>query len=62
MTSSTSDLDNFAPYTGNGRVIISNGEALPISHLGSRFITNKLPLLDVLVVPHFTKNLLSIEN
>lgn len=61
MTSSSLNLDAFKPYNGNGKVIVGNSDALPISHLDSRFIHNKLTLLDVLVVPHITKNLLSIS-
>lgn len=61
MTSSANTLDSFEPYTGTGRVIVGNGDALPISHFGSKFVNNNLPLLDVLVVPHITKNLLFIS-
>lgn len=61
MSSSTSQLNACEPYTGNGRVIIGNVYALNISHLGSCYLNNKLPLLDVLVVRHITKNLLSIS-
>ncbi|GKB85874.1 retrovirus-related pol polyprotein from transposon RE1 [Tanacetum coccineum] len=45
MTPSTSNLDSFVPYSGSESVQIGNG----------------LALLDVLVVPHLAKNLLSIS-
>lgn len=61
MTSQTSGLDSFEPYTGNGRVIVGNGNSLSISHIGSRDFSNGVKLLDVLVVPHLTKNLVSIS-
>lgn len=61
MTSSVVALDTFGSYNSNGRVIVGNGDALSISHLGSHFVNNKLPLLDVLVVPHITNNFLSVS-
>lgn len=61
MTSQTSALDSFEPYSSNGSVIIGNGNALSISHIGSSKHTFDVNLLDVLVIPHITKNLLSIS-
>lgn len=61
MTSQTSALDSFEPYSGNGLVIVGNVNALSISHIGSSRINPDVKLLDVLVVPHITKNLLLIN-
>ncbi|KAG6397102.1 hypothetical protein SASPL_143266 [Salvia splendens] len=61
MTNQQSVLDSCAPYSGNGSAIVGNGNSLSISHIGSSKLTNDVQLLDVLVVPHITKNLLSIS-
>lgn len=61
VTAQTSNLDTFEPYNGNGRVVVGNGNSLPISHIGSRGLSDGVQLLDVLVVPHLTKNLFSIS-
>lgn len=61
MNSQTSTLENFESYSGKGLVISGNGDALRISHICTRKLTNDVNLLDVLVVPHITKNLLSIS-
>ncbi|KAG6414359.1 hypothetical protein SASPL_127081 [Salvia splendens] len=61
MTNQQSVLDSCAPYSGNGSIIVGNGNSLSISHIDSSKLTNDVQLLDVLVVPHITKNLLSIS-
>lgn len=61
ITSDTSTLDSCVPYSGNDHVVVGNGASLSISHTGKCQLTNNLCLLDVLVVPHITKNLLSIS-
>lgn len=61
MTSTTSQLDSYTPYTGEDQVVVGNGANLRISHTGTRSLSKNIHLLDVLVVPHNTKNLLSIS-
>lgn len=59
-TNQPSLLDSYTPYPGPDRVVLGDGTSLSISHIGSRKISNDVSLLDVLVVPHITKNFLSI--
>ena len=61
MTPNFSHLDQASNYTGNDRVVVGNGVSLPITHIGTISPTSSLELLDVLVVPRLTKNLLSIS-
>ena len=61
MTSNASNLDSVSPYTGNESVFVGNRSPLSISHTGKYYFNHAMPLLDVLVVPHITKNLLSIS-
>lgn len=61
MTSQSTTLDSYEPYSGNGSVIVGNGNTLDISHIGSSKLSDDVKLLDVLVEPHITKNLLSIS-
>ncbi|GJR41372.1 retrovirus-related pol polyprotein from transposon RE1 [Tanacetum coccineum] len=61
MTSTTSNLDSASTYVGNEFIIFANGQTAPISHVGKTNITPHIVLQDVLVVPHITKNLLSIS-
>ncbi|GFP94834.1 uncharacterized mitochondrial protein atmg00810 [Phtheirospermum japonicum] len=61
MTNQHSALDTHESYSGNGSVIVGNGNVLNISHIGNAKISEDVKLLDVLVVPHITKNLLSIS-
>lgn len=42
-------------------VTFGNGAKLPISHMGSSIVSNKLLLCDILAIPNLTKNLLSIS-
>ena len=59
--SAHSNLDQSTSYTGKDCVIVGNGASLPITHTGTISPSPDLKLLDVLVVPHITKNLLSIS-
>ncbi|GJY58673.1 zinc finger, CCHC-type containing LTR copia-type gag-polypeptide, partial [Tanacetum coccineum] len=61
MTSTTSNLDSASTYVGNEFIIFANGQTDPISHVRKTNITPHIVLQDVLVVPHITKNLLSIS-
>lgn len=61
MTLASSTLENYSPYSGNDRVVVGNGASLPITYTRSCNLSRNVHLLDVLVVPHITKNLLSIS-
>lgn len=61
MTPSPSNLVSAKSYSGVDRVTFGNGTSLPVSHIGYSSLSNDFHLLDVLVVPHLTKNLLSIS-
>ncbi|KAL2320571.1 hypothetical protein Fmac_029540 [Flemingia macrophylla] len=61
MTPSSSTLDVMEPYSGNHKVLVGNGNVLPISHIGSRHLNSAMHLLDILVVPGLQKNLISIS-
>ncbi|KAJ9566476.1 hypothetical protein OSB04_002442 [Centaurea solstitialis] len=61
MTPSTSNLDSAKSYSGTDHVSFGNATSLPISHVGTSSFSKDLHLHDVLVVPHLTKNLLSIS-
>nr|GEU38958.1 putative zinc finger, CCHC-type [Tanacetum cinerariifolium] len=61
MTSSPDSLPNASPHIGNQTVTFGNGQTLNVSHTASTRFSNNIMLNDVLVVPHLTKNLLSIS-
>jgi hypothetical protein len=61
MTSAHCNLDQSTSYTSKDCVIVGNGASLPITHTSTISPSLDLKLLDVLVVPHITKNLLSIS-
>ena len=61
MTTDPSILDQSKNYMGKDFMIIGNGDSLPITHTGTLFPVPNIHLLDVLVVHHLTKNLLSIS-
>ena len=61
MTPTHSTLDQSTIYTGKDYVIVGNGASLPITHTSKLSPSADLYLLDVLVVPHITKYLLSIS-
>ena len=51
-------------YTGNDKLVVGNGQGLPITHVGKSCITNQTQsfvLNDVLHVPTITKPLLSVK-
>ena len=61
MTLAHLTLDHSTSYTDKDSVIVGNGVSLPITHTSKLSPSPDLQLLDVLVVPHLTKNLLSIS-
>ena len=61
MTPSPSTMDSVSTYSGNDCVVFGNGNTSNISHIGTSFLSPNIALQDVLVVPHLTKNLLSIS-
>ena len=61
MTPAHSTLDQSTTYIGKNYVIVRNGASLPLTHTGKISSSPNLYLLDVLVIPHLTKNLLSIN-
>ncbi|RVW33283.1 Retrovirus-related Pol polyprotein from transposon RE1 [Vitis vinifera] len=61
MTTDPSILDQSKNYMGKDSVIVGNGASLPITHTGTLSPVPNIHLLDVLAVPHLTKNLLSIS-
>ena len=61
MTPAQSSLDQSISYTGKDCVIVRNDASLPISHTSKLSHSPYFQLLDILVVPHITKNLLSIS-
>lgn len=60
MTNSTSNLDSSSSYIGKDQVVFGNGNVSNIPHISKSSISKYLTLLDILIVPHLTKNLLSI--
>ncbi|KAJ9558897.1 hypothetical protein OSB04_013511 [Centaurea solstitialis] len=61
MTNSTGNLDSCTPYSGHEQVSVGDGNLLNVSHIGKCTLPSSISLLDVLVVPRLTKNLLSIS-
>ncbi|GFS35858.1 hypothetical protein Acr_00g0042540 [Actinidia rufa] len=64
MTHDPEGVDVPVVYSGNERVMVGNGQSLPISHIGS--VSTLIPkssllLSNVLVVPGIKKNLISIS-
>ncbi|KAI5328681.1 hypothetical protein L3X38_028078 [Prunus dulcis] len=64
MTPNLSVLENATPYDQDDKIIVSNGEGLPIQHIGHANIpitsSQSLLLPNVLHVPHLSADLLSI--
>ena len=58
-----SDLAKFTSFTpvDSVSVTLPNGSAVPITHTGTIHITDKLVLYDVLLVPDFKFNLISVS-
>lgn len=61
MASSLATLDSASTYAGSDHVVFGNGNTSSISHIGNSSISKDLKLSDAIVVPNFTKNLLSIS-
>jgi len=61
MTPDLTALTIFEQYIGKDKVIVGNGAPLPITRTGASQPSPNLKLLDVLLVPHLTKILLSIS-
>ena len=61
MTTDPSILDQSKNYPNKNSMIIGNDASLPITHIGTLSHVPNIHLLDVLVVPYLTKNLLSIS-
>ena len=61
MTPDSTALITFEQYVGKDKVIVGNGAPLSITHTGTSQPSSNLKLLDILLVPHLTKNLLSIS-
>ncbi|XP_010456904.1 PREDICTED: uncharacterized protein LOC104738426 [Camelina sativa] len=65
ITNNVETLQSAQPYTGNDRVIVGNGDFLPITHIGSLPLQTLqgtfLPLKDVLVCPQMAKSLMSVS-
>ncbi|KAJ3701119.1 hypothetical protein LUZ61_004824 [Rhynchospora tenuis] len=64
ITSDINNLSSYHPYEGPEAVHIANGTGLKITHKGLAYIqtgTKTLKLINVLLVPDITKNLLSVS-
>ncbi|KAJ4746261.1 Gag/pol [Rhynchospora pubera] len=64
ITSDINNLSSFVQYDGLDKLQIGDGNGMFISHIGTAIVYCngvKLILRDVLVVPSFTKNLLSLS-
>ncbi|KAJ1685430.1 hypothetical protein LUZ63_016820 [Rhynchospora breviuscula] len=64
VTSDINNLSSFEPYTGADQLHIGDGKGLQITHIGSVTVnlgTHTIVLSQVLLVPSFTKNLISLS-
>lgn len=64
VTSDLNNLSTFFNYDGNDTLQLGNGTGLPIAHIGSSSLTisnHFIHLHDILHVPKFSKNLLSLS-
>ncbi|XP_010424251.1 PREDICTED: uncharacterized protein LOC104709311 [Camelina sativa] len=62
ITNNVEALQSAQPYTGDDRVMVGNGDFLPITHIGSVPLQGTfLPLKDVLVCPQMAKSLMSVS-
>ncbi|KAJ3698209.1 hypothetical protein LUZ61_001914 [Rhynchospora tenuis] len=64
VTSDLNNLSSFFNYEGNDSLHLGNGLSLPITHIGSstfNLSSHCLKLTNILVVPSFKKNLISMS-
>ncbi|KAJ3703988.1 hypothetical protein LUZ61_007693 [Rhynchospora tenuis] len=64
VTADLNNLSNYMPYTGADTLHIGNGMGMQITHIGSSLITVSnfsIALNDILLVPNFSRNLLSLS-
>ncbi|KAI3719151.1 hypothetical protein L6452_20045 [Arctium lappa] len=61
MTASSDSVSSPTPPTGIASVTFGNSQTLPVSHTGHSTISDRIRLRDILVVPHLSKNLLSVS-
>jgi len=64
ITNNGQRLQQSQPYYGNDTIMASDGNFLPITHIGSASLpstSGNLPLKDVLVCPDIAKSLLSVS-
>uniref|UniRef100_A0A5K0Z4E1 Retrovirus-related Pol polyprotein from transposon TNT 1-94-like beta-barrel domain-containing protein n=1 Tax=Nymphaea colorata TaxID=210225 RepID=A0A5K0Z4E1_9MAGN len=64
MAGNAGKISNKSIYHGSDRVIIGNGQSLPITHIGQGNLVvcdSYIPLSKVLYVPQLKKNLLSVS-
>ena len=56
-------IDTKATYHGSNKLVVGNGSALPITHIGNSYIPTPRPLQlkNILLVPALKKNLISIS-
>ena len=59
----TVELHTKATYHGSNKLVVGNGSALPITHIGNSYIPTPRPLQlkNILLVPALKKNLISIS-
>ena len=63
ITNNPRKMTQITPYKGNDAIIVGNGEALRVLHIGEARLKTRhrdLKLKNLLVVPEIKKNLLSI--
>ena len=62
-TSNSAALDVKTEYNGSGKLLVGNGSALPISHIGHSSLSYSRPLhlRNILLVPAIKKNLINIS-
>ncbi|KAJ4774690.1 Gag/pol [Rhynchospora pubera] len=64
VTSDINNLSSFEPYEGPDQLHIGDGKGLTITHIGSATVclgVHSIILTNVLLVPDFTKNLISLS-
>ncbi|RWR75576.1 Zinc finger, CCCH-type [Cinnamomum micranthum f. kanehirae] len=64
MTPDVGKLHSLSPYQGSDKILVGNGTALDITHIGTASVKHgrhELKLNNVLVVPDIKKNLLSVS-